>query len=52
MYGMNNSTYGNIYTIIGLIYLYFPFMLMPLYSVLNDMPRNYIYASHDLGYGG
>jgi spermidine/putrescine transport system permease protein len=25
---------------------------MPLYSVLNDMPKNLIYASYDLGYGG
>jgi spermidine/putrescine transport system permease protein len=24
-------------------------MILPLYSVLNDMPKNYIYASYDLG---
>lgn len=52
MNGVNNSTFGNIYTIIGLIYLYLPFMIMPLYSVLNDMPKNFVYASRDLGYGG
>jgi spermidine/putrescine transport system permease protein len=26
-------------------------MIMPLYSVLNDMPKNLVYASYDLGYG-
>ncbi|GHU32274.1 hypothetical protein FACS1894166_05260 [Bacilli bacterium] len=36
---------------IGLIYLYLPFMIMPIYSVLNDMPKNLVYASYDLGYG-
>lgn len=49
--GYDNSTFGHIWTIIGLVYLYLPFMIMPLYSVLNDMPKNLIYASYDLGYG-
>ncbi|MDR3330176.1 MAG: ABC transporter permease [Mycoplasmataceae bacterium] len=49
--GYDNSTYGNIWTILGLIYLYLPFMIMPLYSVLNDMPKNLVNASYDLGYG-
>ncbi|MDR3257743.1 MAG: ABC transporter permease [Mycoplasmataceae bacterium] len=49
--GYDNSTYGNLWTIVGLIYLYLPFMIMPLYSVLNDMPKNLVYASYDLGYG-
>jgi spermidine/putrescine transport system permease protein len=48
-YGYQNSTYGDIWTIIGLVYLYLPFMILPLYSVLSDMPRNFIYASYDLG---
>jgi spermidine/putrescine transport system permease protein len=52
MYGVDNSTYGNIYTIIGLVYLYVPFMIMPIYSVLIDMPNNLINASHDLGHSG
>ncbi|GHU47822.1 hypothetical protein FACS1894218_3100 [Bacilli bacterium] len=50
--GYDNSTYGNMFTVIGLIYLYLPFMIMPIYSVLNDMPKNLVYASYDLGYGG
>ncbi|MDR1234900.1 MAG: ABC transporter permease [Mycoplasmataceae bacterium] len=49
--GFDNSTYGHIWTMIGFIYLYLPFMIMPLYSVLSDMPKNLVYASYDLGYG-
>lgn len=48
-YGYSNATYGDIFTIIGLTYLYIPFMILPLYSVLEDMPKNLIYASQDLG---
>lgn len=44
-----NSTYGDIYTIIGICYIYIPFMILPLYSVLSSMPRNYVMASQDLG---
>lgn len=49
MAGYDNSTYGHIWTIIGLAYVYLPFMILPLYSVLNDMPRNIVFASYDLG---
>jgi len=52
MYGYSNATYGDIFTIIGLVYLYIPFMILPLYTVLNDMPSNLIYASKDLGRSG
>lgn len=51
MNGYKNSTFGDIYTIIGLIYLYIPFMLSPLYSTLITMPKNLLWASWDLGYG-
>ena len=47
--GYQNSTSGDIYTIIGLVYLYIPFMILPIYNVLKDMPKNLIYASKDLG---
>lgn len=47
-----NSTYGDIFTIIGLTYLYIPFMIMPLYSALETLPRNLINASKDLGRNG
>ena len=45
-----NSTSGDIYTIIGLVYLYIPFMILPIYNELKDMPKNLIYASKDLGW--
>lgn len=38
------------YLYLGLVYLYMPFMVIPLYNVLNGMPKNIIHASHDLGY--
>lgn len=47
--GALNSTYGDIYTIIGITYLYIPFMMMPLYNVLELLPKNLINASKDLG---
>ncbi|MDE7464595.1 MAG: ABC transporter permease [Clostridiales bacterium] len=34
---------------IGMVYDFFPFMLLPLYSVLSGMDKNLIEASHDLG---
>ena len=48
--GYQNSTYGNLYTIIGLVYLYLPFMILPIYNVLLDMPKNLVNASKDLGH--
>ncbi len=47
--GYQNSTSGDIYTVIGLVYLYIPFMILPIYNILKDMPKNLIYASKDLG---
>lgn len=38
------------YLILGLTYLNLPFMIIPLYIVLNQMPQNIIQASQDLGY--
>lgn len=38
------------YLYIGLVYLFLPFMIIPLYNVLNGMPKNIIQASQDLGY--
>jgi len=48
-FGFSNSTFGTIWTIIGLIYLYLPFMLAPLYTTMCNMPKNLINASYDLG---
>ncbi|MCS4536848.1 MULTISPECIES: ABC transporter permease [unclassified Mycoplasma] len=38
------------FMILALTYLNLPYMIMPLYSVFKDMPKNIIEASHDLGY--
>ena len=48
--GFSNATYGHIFTVIGLVYIYTPFMILPIYNVLNDMPKNLIFASQDLGH--
>lgn len=37
--------------VIGMVYLYMPFMIVPLYSVLQQMPSSLVEASKDLGYG-
>ncbi len=34
---------------IGMVYDFFPFMLLPLYTVLSGMDKNLVEASHDLG---
>lgn len=47
--GALNSTFGDIYTIIGIVYLYLPFMMIPLYDSLQQLPKNLINASKDLG---
>ncbi|MBI3552730.1 MAG: ABC transporter permease [Elusimicrobia bacterium] len=37
--------------ILGLVYFYLPFMILPLFSSLEKIPRTYIEASYDLGAG-
>lgn len=37
--------------IIGLVYLLLPFMILPLYSVFDDLRQDLLLASHDLGAG-
>lgn len=37
--------------LLGLVYFYLPFMVLPLYSSLEKIPRQYIEASYDLGAG-
>ncbi|MGL5205385.1 MAG: ABC transporter permease [Metamycoplasmataceae bacterium] len=36
--------------VIGLVYLNLPFMVIPLYVVFSNMPKNILDASEDLGY--
>ena len=45
VFGLNN--YVNV--IIGMVYDYLPFMILPIYSVLIKMDKSLIEASHDLG---
>ncbi|PCM44343.1 spermidine/putrescine ABC transporter permease PotB [Marinobacter sp. ANT_B65] len=37
--------------IVGLVYLLLPFMILPLYSVFEDLREDVLLASHDLGAG-
>ncbi len=37
--------------IVGLVYLLLPFMILPLYSVFEDLRHELLMASHDLGAG-
>jgi spermidine/putrescine transport system permease protein len=37
--------------IVGLVYLLLPFMILPLYAVFEDLRRDLLLASHDLGAG-
>nr|WP_045118542.1 ABC transporter permease subunit [Mycoplasma haemocanis] len=47
--GSPNSTYGIIYTIIGLIYVNLPIAILSFYNVVNNIPKNLINAAQDLG---
>ncbi len=35
--------------ILGMVYNYLPYMILPIYTVLTKMDRRYIEAAHDLG---
>ncbi|MFN3712722.1 MAG: spermidine/putrescine ABC transporter permease PotB [Alcanivoracaceae bacterium] len=37
--------------IVGLVYLLLPFMILPLYAVFEDLRRDLLLVSHDLGAG-
>ncbi|MEE3927992.1 ABC transporter permease [Mycoplasmopsis ciconiae] len=45
-----NSLNSEWFLVIGLFYLNLPLMVMPLYTVLKDMPKNILEASADMGY--
>ncbi|MGZ9428724.1 ABC transporter permease [Mycoplasma sp. 1012] len=38
------------FMILGLVFLNLPFMIIPLFTVFRDMPKNILEASADLGY--
>ena len=43
--------YNNFSVIFGLVYIYIPFMIIPIYVVLDKFDKSYIEASLDLGAG-
>ena len=47
--GQLNSTFGNIYTIITLVYLNLPIFILAVYNVVDNLPENLLSASKDLG---
>jgi spermidine/putrescine transport system permease protein len=47
VFGFNN--YVNV--VIGMVYDYLPFMVMPIYTVLIKMDKSFVEASKDLGAG-
>ncbi len=44
-----NLMYNNYSIILGLFYIYVPFMIIPIYLVLEKFDRNLLEASYDLG---
>jgi spermidine/putrescine transport system permease protein len=41
--------YSKVSVIIGMVHIYTPFVLMPIYTVLEQIPRNLVEVSKDLG---
>ena len=47
--GISTGANSNVTTMIGLVYNYLPFVILPLYSTMLKMDKSQIEASHDLG---
>ena len=47
--GISTGSYSQLTTIIGLVYNYLPFTILPLYSTMLKMDKSQIEASKDLG---
>ncbi|QSF13974.1 ABC transporter permease [Mycoplasma sp. Mirounga ES2805-ORL] len=45
-----NNLNAEWFMILGMVYINLPLMIIPIYSVLNSMPKNIIEASESLGY--
>ncbi len=41
--------YNNTAVVVGIVYVYLPFMVLPLYATLDKLDRSYLEASLDLG---
>lgn len=44
--------YSNVSIIIAMVHIYMPYVMMPIYTSLEQIPKNLLEASHDLGAGG
>lgn len=44
--------YSNVSVILAMVHIYTPYVLMPIYTALEQIPRNLIEASNDLGCNG
>lgn len=44
-----NLMYSNVSILIGMVYNFLPFMILPIYTTLIKIDKEYIEASHDLG---
>jgi len=49
MIGVQKSYWA---AVIGMVYDFFPYMLLPIYTVLSNMDKSYVEASRDLGANG
>lgn len=49
LHGFENSTYGFIYSIFALTYIYSPIAVLTIFNTLKNMPKNLLFASQDLG---
>lgn len=51
LFDLINVERGMTAVIIGLVYDFFPFMLLPIFTSLSNMDKSYLDASYDLGAG-
>ncbi|MDI6023720.1 ABC transporter permease [Leucobacter sp. UT-8R-CII-1-4] len=51
-FGIEGPGYGVFVTIVALVYLWFPYMAIPVYTAVSQIPANLFDASSDLGARG
>jgi putative spermidine/putrescine transport system permease protein len=51
-FGVEGPGYGVFVTIVALVYLWFPYMAIPVYTAVSQIPANLFDASSDLGARG
>lgn len=52
MFGITGPGFGILATILTLVYLWFPYMAIPVYAAVSQIPANLFDASSDLGASG